>query len=252
VRPLALCILFVLLPLPAQAERLVSTLSNPDIEISSSFNGETLTLFGNIEPDADAEQKYVEGPFHVIVVVEGPLSDRVARQVTNRFGIWSNTDQVVFEQFPSYFHVLASDTLTDITNAVTLTVENILPEAQARQSATAGWWKSAVFGRELVRLMTEKGFFGVEDQGVRFLSDTSYKASVTLPSDIANGPFIARTYVFKDGVVVARDSQGFSVRKTGFERFLFIAASTQPLLYGLTCVLLAVGTGWLGGLIFKR
>jgi len=252
VKLLAALVMLVLLAGTARAERLVTTLSSQDIEITSSFDGATLTMFGSIEPDRGAGRDTVAGPFNVVIVVEGPLADRVARQKTNQFGIWINTDQVIFERFPSFFHVLASGRLRDITDPVTLTAENILPEVQARHSAVAGWWKSVVFGRELVRLMSVRGLFGVNEQAVQFLSDTTYIARLNLPSDIANGPFITHTYLFKGGMVVARSSEGFSVRKTGFERFLGLAAIQQPLLYGIVCVILAIGTGWLGGVVFRR
>jgi hypothetical protein len=42
------------------------------------------------------------------------------------------------------------------------------------------------------------------------------------------------------------------VRKSGFENFVFVASRQQPLLYGIVCVLLALGTGWLAGVVFKR
>jgi uncharacterized protein (TIGR02186 family) len=251
-RALALLLLAaVLAPLPARAERLVTSLSNQDVEVSSSFAGEKLSFFGNIEADAGASGSPA-GPFHVIMVIEGPLLSRVTRQESNRLGIWSNTDQVVFKDFPSYYHVLASDRLRDIASIVLLTEKKVLPEDQARLAADAGWWKGTVFGRELVRLMTARGLVGIDEQGVQFLSDTAYTARLTLPSDITNGPFIAHTYVFRDGAIVAEDAQGFSVRKVGFERFLGNAARQYALPYGLVCVLLAIGTGWLGGVIFRR
>jgi uncharacterized protein (TIGR02186 family) len=237
---------------PAQAEKLVSTLSNTTIQVATSFAGETLTLFGNIEPDTGSGEQFVTGPFHVIVVVEGPLTKRVARRKTNVAGMWINTQQVVFDNFPSYFKVVASDNLEDIADEATLAIENIDPASQARHSAVAGWWDSVVFGQALVRLMTEKGLYGVSEGGVRFLSDTAYSAQVILPNDVPNGSFIARTYVFKDGAVVARTADGFVVRKIGFERFIFDAANQYPLIYGFVCVLLAIGTGWLGGVIFRR
>lgn len=254
-RPLRATVLaaaFALFASGAGAERLVSTLSNDTIQITSSFDGETLSMFGNIEPDSGAEDKFVTGPFHVVIVIMGPTVDRVARKKTNRFGIWINTEQVIFEDFPSYFKVLSSGRLTDITSLTTLAAESILPEAQARHSAQAGWWNSVVFGRELVRLMTEKGFYGMSENGVIFLSNTTYTARLTLPGDIPNGPFIAKTFVFKGGEIIAQRSEGFAVRKIGFERFLGIAALQFPLLYGLVCVALALFTGWLGGVVFKR
>jgi uncharacterized protein (TIGR02186 family) len=237
---------------PAHAERLVSALSNETIEVGSDFSGETLSLFGTIEADRSAASAQPAGPYQVIIVVTGPLSDRVARFKTNVFGIWLNTEQVEFEKFPTYFQVLSSSKLASITNAVTLNEQAILPEAQAKQSAKSGWWNSTVFAYELVRLMTERGFFSVRENGVRFLSTTAYTAKLGLPHDIPNGPYIARTFVFKNGKIVAQNGQGFVVRKVGIERFLGSASREFPLAYGIVCVVLALATGWLAGVLFKR
>jgi Putative transmembrane protein (Alph_Pro_TM). len=237
---------------PALAERLISTLSNDTIEITSSFDGERMTFYGNIAPEAGAEQRYVEGPFHVVVVVLGPTQDRVARQKSHHFGIWLNTDEVVFRRFPSYFHVLSSGRLRDITDFGTLTGNFILPEAHAMVPNEAGLMKTLTFGRELIRLMTQEGLFGVQETGVNFLSETFYSAQLILPSNAPPGPYIAQTYVFKNGAIIARKSEGFAVRKIGFERFLAQSSTQYPLLYGLACVALALFTGWLGGVIFRR
>ena len=236
----------------ANGARLLSQISNDNIEITSSFSGERITFFGSIAPDAGAEQRYVEGPFHIIIVVLGPTQDRVARQKTHNFGIWLNTDQVTFEDFPSYFQVLASGRLTDITDPTTLALEKITPESHILVETEADWWKTATFGNQLIRLMMESRLFGVSENAVNFLSDNIYSARLTLPSDAPPGPYLALTYVFKDGEVIARRSEGFNVRKIGFERFVARAATQQPLLYGVVCVLLALFTGWLGGVLFKR
>jgi uncharacterized protein (TIGR02186 family) len=100
--------------------------------------------------------------------------------------------------------------------------------------------------------MSEEGLFGVQEAGVNFLSDTFYSAQLTLPSNAPPGPYIAQTYVFKNGALIARKSEGFAVRKIDFERFLALSATQYPFFYGLACVLLALFTGWLGGVIFKR
>jgi len=42
------------------------------------------------------------------------------------------------------------------------------------------------------------------------------------------------------------------VRTVGFERFVANSAKEYSLLYGLVCVILAVFTGWLSGVVFRR
>ena len=126
------------------------------------------------------------------------------------------------------------------------------PEDQARLAAQETGAKAERFSCELVRLMTEDRHFLLREDGVRFLSTTAYAINVSLPSDVANGPFLVNTLVLKDGKVVAERSEGFSVRKSGFENFVFVMSRQQPLLYGIVCVILALGTGWLAGVVFRR
>lgn len=247
----ALALIFVLIA-PAQAERLISGLSNETIQITSSFDGERMTFYGTIAPDTGSEQRFVEGPYQVVIVVLGPTQDRVARRKTHNMGIWLNTEEVAFRRFPSYFHVLSSKRLLEITDIATLNENFILPEAHAMVPNPAGFMRTLNFGRELIRLMSEEKLFGVQEQGVQFMADNFYAAQLILPSNAPPGPYVAQTYVFKDGQIVARRSEGFAVRKMGFERFLAQSATQYPLLYGIACVILALFTGWLGGVLFRR
>jgi len=250
-RRLLLALMLIATATPVGAEKLASTVSSATIQITSSFDGAVLSLFGNIE--SDVHGLAAPGPYNVIVVVTGPLQDRVTRLKTNNWGIWTNTDQVTFKQFPSFYDVLASGKLANIATPEVLDEKNVLPIEQALASSTLGEIaKSTEFGTELVRLMTEQGHFAVKEDAVRFLTTSAYVAQVTLPSDVANGPFIAHTMVLKDRQLVAERTEGFSVRKSGFENFVFVASKQQPLLYGIVCVILALGTGWLAGVMFRR
>jgi len=251
-RRLLLALMFGAMALPVAAEQLVTQVSSEEVAITSSFAGQTLTLFGTIAPEAGSEQKYVEGPFHIVVTVTGPLQKRVARKMSNQFGIWINTEQAVYEEFPSFYQVLSDAKLDTITNPITLAETAIPLDSPSIGKTSAPYPQSQLFRGELVKLMERKGHYGLNEQGVIFRSDTFYFAQVTLPSDAPPGPYIAHTYLFKDGEIIARKTNGFSVRKIGFERFLGLASRQQPLLYGLVCVVLAVFTGWLGGVVFRR
>jgi uncharacterized protein (TIGR02186 family) len=242
--------LTMLVTTPVAAETLVSTLSNTTVLITSSFDGATLSLFGSIEPDAGATE--AAGPYHVVVVITGPQQDRVARIKTNNWGIWSNTDQVTFQHFPSFYAVLSSGKLDTIATAQVLADNTILPEDQARATAQATGLKAERFSLELVRLMTKEGHFLMKEDGVRFLSNNAYAVNLQLPSDVVNGRFLVRTLVLLNQEIVAERTESFSVRKSGFENYVFVASRQQPLLYGIVCVILALGTGWLAGVVFKR
>ena len=62
-RLLALFAVLLLLVVPAGAARLISGVSNDTIQITSSFDGERLTFYGTIAPDAGSGQRVIDGPF---------------------------------------------------------------------------------------------------------------------------------------------------------------------------------------------
>ena len=55
---------------PAAAERLVVSLSNHRVAVTSNFVGEELVLFGTIEPDQATGQ--LRPPYDLVVTVTGP------------------------------------------------------------------------------------------------------------------------------------------------------------------------------------
>jgi uncharacterized protein (TIGR02186 family) len=244
---------FLYLATTVGAEQLASAVSSNSVEITSSFDGAKLSFFGNVQPDTATPDKPLNPPYDVIVVVTGPALNRLARLKTNQFGVWTNTDQVLFKGFPSFFDVLSNRPLSEIAAPELLNSPQVDAVSRARSaSEDPDENRSARFGLQLVRLMTQEGHFGQREDGVNFISPTAYTAAITLPSDVANGTFIAHTFLLKDKVVVAERTEAFSVRKTGFERFVFTASSQYPLVYGLVCVALALGTGWLASVVFRR
>jgi len=65
----ALCALTVSVA-PAAGERLVASLSNHRVMVTSNFTGEELVLFGGIEQDATSRPR--RGGYDIVVTVTGP------------------------------------------------------------------------------------------------------------------------------------------------------------------------------------
>lgn len=236
----------------AMAQRLISTLSSQEISIDSTFAGESLTLFGNIEPEAGEEGEPIEGPFDIVITVQGPSTERTIWRKNRVAGIWLNTEGVRFPHVPELFHVLTTRPLAEL----------LPPETQRQFGIGPGFWAvpdpiadpqlKGAFTQELIRLMRESRRFGVNDRFVTFLSPTFYQAQLVLPADVPNGMYLTKTYLVRDREILDIRVERFFVRTTGIERLLSTAARENPLLYGLACVALALFTGWLGGVAFRR
>tara|TARA_R100000365_G_scaffold264_1_gene891 strand:+ start:5316 stop:6077 length:762 start_codon:yes stop_codon:yes gene_type:complete len=234
----------------ASAQGLVFGTSDPTISIHSNFAGETITLFGNIEPSLDGTPP--QGTFDVVFVIRGPVEERVVRRKSRQFGIMLNADHALFSGLPSFYRVLSSRPLETILDPEVIAERNLTVQAQAALALEETTGNVALFENELVRLMGEANLYRTDERGISFLSPTFFSTRVILPAHVPNGIFLAQALVVQNGQVVAQGAQRFFVQKSGFERFIGEAAVNQPLLYGIATVLLALVTGWLGGVLFRR
>lgn len=236
----------------ANAQRLAAASSDPQISINSTFAGEEITFFGNIENDFDPSAGRVTNNYHIVITVSGPTSTRVARRKTNQFGIWLNGEEVAFENFPSFFHIVSDLPLAQIANREALSVNGLAFDTTPFLRPRGDISKVGEFSRELIRLMSERDLYKKIEHGVTFHSDTFYSARIALPAHVPNGNYLAVTHLFQEGELIAKKAQRFSVRTVGFERFVSSSAKDYSFLYGLVCVLLAIFTGWLSGVAFRR
>jgi hypothetical protein len=59
-------------------------------------------------------------------------------------------------------------------------------------------------------------------------------------------------FLFKSGVFLKESSAQLEIRKSGFEQSIFRVAHNYSFLYGVFAISLAMLTGWLGRLVFRR
>ena len=91
---------------PAAAERLVVSLSNHRVAVTSSFTGEDLVLFGTIEPDAG--KTLTQRDYDLVVTITGPNQTLRTRRKERVAGIWVNVDSREFLRVPSYLAILSN------------------------------------------------------------------------------------------------------------------------------------------------
>ena len=232
----------------AQGQGVVFANSDPQIIIQSTFTGQTITLFGNIEPGQGGVPD--TGSYDVIVIVQGPSGDRVVSEKKRRLGVVLNADRAVYRGLPGYYAILPSRPIAQILDADAsedprLSLAGLV--AGAREEGD-----SAAFDVELIRQMGEAGIFIEAERGATFLSPTTFATRILLPSSTPNGLYVAQALVVARGNIVASATSSFTVRTEGFERFVSRSAQTYPFLYGLAAVAIAIATGWLGGVLFRR
>ena len=66
------------------------------------------------------------------------------------------------------------------------------------------------------------------------------------------GTYTAETFLIDDGRVLAVATRDIDVGKSGFERFVSLAARRHEFLYGLASVVMSLGLGWAAAVVLRR
>lgn len=237
--------LFLLILLPgcalAQVE-VVVTNSDPVVAVHSNFRGQAVTLFGTIDPPPDDD-----GTYDVVVVVQGPSTDWVVREKQRQFGFILNAASVRYDRVPGYYGVFSSRPLAQLGLEAFPRFDLTAVVASQRTEAD-----DPAFDGEFIRLMSDAGRFSVAERGGTMLSPSAFSVRVPIASNATNGLYLARAFVVANGEIVAEGTTRYTVRTQGFERYVADLARSNPPVYGLATILIALATGWLGGVLFKR
>jgi len=256
-RRLALPLLIVSLAggvTPAAAERLVVSLSNHRVAVTSSFVGEDLVLFGTIEPDAG--KTALRSAYDLVVTVTGPRQTLRTRRKERVLGIWVNVDAREFVRAPSYLGVLSNRPVADIAHPDVLRrlqvgLDNFLLPQQIGPDI-ADTVPEDPFRVAFVRLENLHGLYRESSTAVTFLTPTVFRAAIPLPADVPTGNYAIDVKLFAGGAMIARTNSALEVIKAGFEQYVADAARDYGLLYGLATALMALVIGWFGSVVFRR
>ena len=239
---------------PAAAERLVVSLSNHRVAITSSFIGEDLVLFGTVEPDAG--RTALRSGYDLVVTVTGPRQTLLTRRKERVLGIWVNVASREFVRVPSYLAILSNRPVAQIAPPETLRrlqigLDNfLLPQ---RIGPDLGDTVSDdPFRQAFVRLQMQQSLYSQIGTAVTFLTPSVFRAAIPLPTAVPTGNFAINVELFADGAMVARTNTALEVTKAGFEQYVADAARDHGLLYGLATMLMALITGWFASVVFRR
>lgn len=243
---------------PALAQQAVNPetiqigLSTDTIELTADFSGENLTIFGALENIDPLMAR--QGRYDVIVVLEGPARPTVVRRKSRVLGMWINTRSETFLNVPISYSLATTRMPQDITDALSykrlsLGADNIHLEPE---NVHQGPVSIQAFTEALRELKEQSTLYSANYGGVQFLSQNLFRATLKLAPSVPVGTHRARAFLFRSGVFVKESSASLSIRKSGFEQWIYRSSQRHGFLYGLGAVALAVLTGWLGRVVFRK
>lgn len=239
---------------PAGAERLVSSLSAHHVLITPSFTGTELVLFGIVEADRASPPR--RGGYEIVATVTGPRETIVVRRKERVLGIWVNADSRTFVQVPSYLAVLSTKPVEEIASLDVLRRlqiglrRTLLPQQIGPD--TADVVREDPFRTSFLRLKQSRELYVEEPDAVTFITSTMYRANIPVPAAVPVGNYEVDLKLFADGALIARGGEAFEIRKFGFEQFLASSAVNHGALYGFATAGLALLTGWIASVLFRR
>ncbi len=239
---------------PAQAEKLITTLSTSRVLIQSNFTGTDVVLFGSVERDAQTIAR--RGVYDIVVTVTGPRDDIITYRKQRVLGMWVNADSRSFVKAPSYMTVLSNRTINDIADINTLRrtqtglARVLLPQEIAGDIADS--IRDDPFRQAFLRLKIERGLFRETQNGVTFLTPALFRAAIPIPDNAPTGNYDIDVKLFADGALLTRQQTALEVVKVGFEQFVATAAREHGLIYGLGTAMLALLTGWFASVVFRK
>jgi uncharacterized protein (TIGR02186 family) len=241
-----LAALLLLSPLAAGAQGvpLVAALSRTDIEVTTGFTGASLVVFGS------TEQPIGPGGDEVIVVARGPTRPVVVRRKVSVAGlVWVNGPSARFPEVPGYYVVTG-----------TRPAWQILPEEERQRNAlgldslplTSSGARSPGFRAALLELERGSGLWLEDSEPVEIAGSRLFFVRLPLPAAVPTGDYRVEVLLVRSRRIVAREELLFRVDRTGAADRIATVAQSQPLLYGLACILFAAFAGWLGSVLFRR
>ncbi len=234
---------------PATAEEVVAALSRSEVAITTRFEGSEILIFGAVKRDAPAP---ADARLDVVVVLIGPSTPVVVRKKERRFGIWVNDGGVTVDAAPSLYAVASSGPFSDIVSHTENLRHRIgLDHAVRLIGETQAERYPEDYRQALIRIRRNAGVYYEAPDGVQIERDTLFSTSIALPAQLVEGDYLVRIFLLRDKAVVDQTEQTISVRKEGFERWIYNAAKSHSALYGIGALAVALLAGWLASAFFR-
>ncbi|MEP0233944.1 TIGR02186 family protein [Roseibium sp.] len=246
---LALC----LLGSQTRAEDLVTALSSDEVSIQSNFTGTEIVIFGQISRDLNTIAR--PGVYDLVITVEGPSQDITTRRKGRFLGVWVNREYETFQGVPSFYALASTRSVGELGDRELLDEHAIgLHHLNLAVSGHSGVPLSERddFRNAFLRLRQQQGLYSERPQSIEFLTETMFRTKVPLPANIPVGQYKVKSYLLQDGGLLSAKESDLTVAKSGFEQVTYNLANNYSLIYGLLAVTLAIFTGWLAGVIFRK
>lgn len=210
-------------------------LSLDHVDITTSFNGSQIILYGSKPNNSD-----------VAITLVGPSRAMVVRKKDQVGPFWINVDSLHFYNVPTYYDFATSIPESVISSSETLASLKVgLNSLDFSPSYTPGEEQNVSYFEEaLVRNKQVEQLFPLQAETIEYINDNFFKVVFFIPPQLPTGPYLIEGFLFRDGELISRKSQKLIVAQTGLNARLSDFANNYGFLYGIFSIFVALISGW--------
>ena len=218
-----------------EAGNIVIDLAENNIDITSGFTGETVTVFGTTDQVGD-----------IALVLKGPLNRVTMRKKEPVLGMWLNRRSVDFKNVPLFYSYAVSRSEEKIADFINLRNDSIGLNAMEFDAADyRDDTNIQEFEEAMIRTRQAGGFFPLMPSNVRFLGQKLFRASFYLPSNVPVGQYKVEAYLFREGQLIGSRALDLRVAQAGLSGSILNFAVEHSFFYALAGLLMAVAAGFI-------
>lgn len=240
---LAIFLLFLAGAASAEGPRVIASLSQNAVSITTDFSGSEIFVYGAIERERPVDAS--DDGLGVIITVLGPSSPVTVRKKDRVFGIWANAESAVIDSAPSFYALASTAPLTDILTDASNSRSNVTVDNSIHIAAgPRGIADPDAYREAVIRLNRDRGVYFDMIGEVEMVGKTLFQTNIQLPANLVEGNYTARIFLTRAGEVIDDFQTGIRVQKVGLERWIYNLAHENSLIYGLLSILVALMAGW--------
>lgn len=216
--------------------------SEPNLEITTGFTGDTLTIFGTAKNGGD-----------VIIIVQGPESDTAIHRKVNVLGLWLTGETITFEDVPGYYNVASSRPVSDIVSpdmrrSMQIGINSLMFTAEDNPEIE----KKYRFQEALIQNKQLMNLYSLTPDAVEFMNDSLFRTRIYMPSNVPIGEYEINAFQFQDGELIDSQSQPFRIAQAGLAGDVHDLAYEQPFYYGVLTIIIALFSSLLAITLLRR
>ena len=225
-------------------DNLVTDLSESTVEISSTFSGADILLFGAYDGQKNDD---------IIVVVSGEKGNIKVDKKEKKFGIWMITESIKFLNVPKYYYIASNRKIEEITNKseikkrkLDLNSFELKNDKIDYKNLDKKWYEA------LKRNMKKKQFWKIEENSIKLNKNTLFRKTLSLPSNVSTGMYNVKILHYRKGNLISQEESKIKIDKTGISANIYNIAQNFSAIYGIIAVIVALFFGWFTNFIFRR